>query len=73
MESGSVATQQALVKHFKLSYRNAAKLAGVNPRTLWQHVAARHGSNVAAWGSRSQSIKDEAIEKARKLIAKSAS
>jgi hypothetical protein len=67
MESGAVAIQQALVKHFGLSYRDAAKIAGVNPRTLWQHVAARRGSNVAAWESRSETIKNEAIEKAHKL------
>ncbi len=68
MESGAVAVQQALVKHFKFSYRDAASLCGINHRTLWQHVAARPGSNVATWDSRPSDIKAEAIEKARKLI-----
>lgn len=69
MEAGAVAVQQALVKHFGKSYRETAELCGVNPRTVWQHVAAHNGSNVAAWENRPENIKREAIDKARKLLS----
>lgn len=68
MTAGNVAQQQALVKYFGLSYRMAAEVTGTNHRTVWQHVAARSGSNVAAWEDRPQEMKDEAIRRAQLLI-----
>jgi hypothetical protein len=62
-QAGAIAQQQALVLVFGLSYRQAAKVAGVNHRNLWSHVAAKHGSKVASWESRSIEIQNAAIEK----------
>ena len=67
---GNVAIQQALVNHFGLSYRKAAFITKVNHRTVWQHVAARKGANVAAWDARSQEQRIAAISAAQKLIEK---
>jgi len=61
-QAGAVAQQQALVLVFGLSYRQAAKVANIHHRNLWSHVAAKPGSNVASWESRSEEIKRKAIE-----------
>lgn len=65
---GQVAIQQALIKYFNLTYAMAAEVMGINERTLWQHVAARKGSNVAAWEDRTEEIREQAIEEAQKAI-----
>jgi len=70
-KAGSVAIQQALVKVLGLSYRQAEAVTGVNHRTIWQHVAAAAGSNVAAWSERPPTVQAEAIVLAKKLIAES--
>lgn len=62
-QAGAVAQQQALVLVFGLSYRVAARVAGIHHRNLWSHVAAKSGSNVAPWDSRAVEVKREAIEK----------
>jgi len=61
-QAGAIAQQQALVLVFGLSYRAAARVAGIHHRNLWSHVAAKHGSNVTPWESRSIEIKRAAIE-----------
>lgn len=66
--AGNVAIQQALILHFGLSYRRAAALTHVHPRTAWQHVAAGNGANVAAWDQRSAQVRDAAISKAAELL-----
>ena len=66
--AGQVAQQQALVKYFGLTYRMAAAVMGTNHRTVWQHVAAQKGSNVAAWESRPEDVKETAIVEAQKAI-----
>lgn len=70
MKAGSVAIQQALVIYLGYSYREAAKFTGVNHRTIWQHVAANKGSNVAKWENRPESIQRAAIDAAIKLTLK---
>lgn len=70
MNAGSVAIQQALIKHFGLTYRAAAKITGINHRTIWQHVAARKGAKVAAWENRSDDNRSAAIAAAAKLLNK---
>lgn len=67
-QAGQVAQQQALVKYFRLTYRMAAAIMGTNHRTVWQHVAANKGSNVAAWESRPDDVKQAAIVEAQKAI-----
>lgn len=65
---GQVAIQQAMVCELKLSYRKAAALMRVNHRTIWQHVAARRGSNVAAWENRSEAQRAAATAEALRII-----
>lgn len=67
-KAGQIAQQQALIKYFGLTYSMASKVMGVNKRTLWQHVAARKGSNVATWEDRPEDIKEQAIIAAQKAI-----
>jgi hypothetical protein len=67
-KAGQVAIQQALIKYFGLTYDMASKVMRVNARTLWQHVAANKGSNVAAWEDRPEDIKEAAIVEAQKAI-----
>ncbi len=67
-KAGQVAQQQALVKYFGLTYRMAAAIMGTNHRTVWQHVAANKGSNVATWESRPEDVKEQAIVEAQKAI-----
>lgn len=68
MKAGNVAQQQALIKYFGLSYRMAAAVAGVNHRTLWQHVNGGEGANVAQWEARTPEIQEQAIAQAQLLI-----
>lgn len=70
LAAGAVAIQQALIVHFGLSYRAAARLAKVSPRTVWQHVAARPGSKVRAWEARVEAERAAAISAAGGLIEK---
>jgi len=65
---GHVAVQQALVCHFGLSYRRAAALSGASARTVWDHVAALPGANVAAWENRTEEQRQAAIQAAQTLI-----
>lgn len=67
-KAGNVAIQQALVKYFGLTYRMAADIMNTNHRTVWQHVAARTGSNVASWERRPEDVKEAAIIEAQKAI-----
>lgn len=64
-----IAIQQALVLELGFSYRKAAAIMKIHPRTLWQHVAAKPGAKVARWDCRSETQRQQAIEAARKLIA----
>lgn len=65
---GQVAMQQALIMHFGFSYRESARIMGVNHRTIWQHVAAREGSNVRSWFNRSEHDQSIAIAKVAEVI-----
>lgn len=67
-KAGEVAQQQAMIKYLGLSYRKAAEVTGVNHRTIWQHVAAGSGSNVAAWEDRPEEVQEQAIELAQMQI-----
>jgi hypothetical protein len=67
-QAGAIAQQQALVLVFGLSYREAAKVAGIHHRNLWSHVAAKHGSNVAPWEYRSAEVKNAAIAKVIEMV-----
>lgn len=71
-QAGAIAQQQALVLVFGLSYRKAAKVAGVHHRNLWSHVAAKPGSNVASWESRPAEIKREAVKNLLSRLVKDA-
>lgn len=64
-----IAIQQALVLELGFSYRKAAAIMKIHPRTVWQHVQARRGSNVTPWAQRPVAQRQQAIEAARKLIA----
>jgi predicted DNA-binding protein (UPF0251 family) len=63
-----IAIQQALILECGLSYRKAAAIMKIHPRTLWQHVAAKRGSNVTPWAQRPAAQRQQAIEIARLLI-----
>ena len=65
---GQVAIQQALIQALGLTYRQASNVTGVNARTIWQHVAAHPGSNVASWEQRPEDMQEGAIIEAQKLI-----
>lgn len=64
---GAIAVQQAL-RVRGVSYEAISKIVGVHPRTVWQHVAARRGSNVRAWEDRSAEEREAALERADELV-----
>jgi hypothetical protein len=66
--TGRCALQQALVLVHGLSYRKAASIAGVHHRSCWQHVQARHGSNIKPWSARTFEEKTDAAGEALRLI-----
>ena len=62
-EPGQVAIQQGLRK-MGYSYRKIAAMTGVHHRTVWQHVAAKKGSNVTPWDKRPKEQQNRALKMA---------
>lgn len=64
---GRVAVQQAMRK-IGLTYHTIAARMHTHPRTAWQHIAARPGSNVTAWENRSEKQRARAYAIALHLL-----
>ena len=64
---GAVAVCQAL-RRLGLSYSQIGSIMGSSDRTVWNHVHARSGSNVAPWGRRSLESRSRAMQLAAILI-----
>jgi hypothetical protein len=65
---GAVAICQAL-RRLGCSYSQISSIVGSSDRTVWNHVHAMSGSNVAPWGRRSLEARSRAMQLAAILIA----
>ncbi len=64
---GAVAICQAL-RRLGCSYSQISSIVGSSERTVWNHVHAYTGSNVAPWGRRSLEARSRAMQVAAILV-----
>src|SRR5436853_1267629 len=68
VQAMKVAVQQALFHHFIQPVSKIAGLAGIHPRTAWNHIHAAQKSHVRPWANRPSAEQHAAIAEAEQIV-----